>query len=544
MNAFSRSVRNFIIVCVLLSGSTIRAAEWQWSVPVANFISPETNDNPRAFLWIPPDCKQVRGVVVGQHNMLEEGVFEHQAFRKTLSDIGFAEVWISPNFSIVFDHRGEAERIFEETLAALSEVSGYAGLKYAPVVPFGHSALASYPWNFGAALPQRTLAMISVHGDSPLTDMTGSGLPNPDWGKKNIDGIPGLIVIGEYEWLEGRILPGIAFCEKYPKAPLALLADAGHGHFDFSDELVGFLCLFLKKAADERLPENMPSNSYPSLKPVLPENGWLVDRWRKDEPLKAAADKFYTYKGNKKEAFWAFDKEMAKATEVYYNRARGKAPQYIGYMQNGKLLEGAGSFLGYKLAFVPQGDGLTFNVSAAFTDTLQGRKQTSRHAKGKISISRICGPVQQINDTTFSIRFYRMGLHNPKRTGDIWLMASMPGDRKYKSAVQQANLKIPLKNTAGSEQKINFPLIENQAAAAKVLNLDASATSGLPVYYYVKEGPAEISGNTLRFTKIPLKARFPVRVTVVAWQWGRSSAPAIQSAEAVERTFFITSNSQ
>jgi len=30
---------------------------------------------------------------------------------------------------------------------------GYAGLVYAPVVPIGHSAAASYPWNFGAWNP-------------------------------------------------------------------------------------------------------------------------------------------------------------------------------------------------------------------------------------------------------------------------------------------------------------------------------------------------------------------------------------------------------
>lgn len=69
-----------------------RAAEWQWSVPV----SPgRADDLSRAFLWIPPTCKSVRGVVLGQHNMEEIGVFEHPSFRKTLAELGFAEVWVA-----------------------------------------------------------------------------------------------------------------------------------------------------------------------------------------------------------------------------------------------------------------------------------------------------------------------------------------------------------------------------------------------------------------------------------------------------------------
>jgi len=516
-----------------------KAAEWQWSVPINSIISSETNAAPRAFLWIPPNCKQVRGVVVGQHNMLEEGIFEHKAFRKALADIGFAEIWVSPNLSVVFDYKGEAEKGFNEMMEGLADVSGYQELKFAPVIPVGHSAMASYPWNFGALKPERTLAMISIHGDSPLTNMTGSGKPNPDWGNKNIDGIPGLIVIGEYEWLEGRIQPGIAFKKKYPKSTVALLADAGRGHFDYSDELVDFLGMFIKKAAKERLPQVLSLNTTSALKPVNPENGWLVDRWRFNQSLQAPAAAFQQYTGNKDEAFWAFDKEMAKATEKYYNRSRAKTPQYISYLQQGKLLPGAGSFVGYRPAFKAQKDGLTFNVSAAFVDTTQGKNLTSNHAKGKITISRICGPVEKINDTTFSIRFYRMGLNNPKRTGDIWLMASHPGDKKYKSAFQQANFRIPMKNEVGAEQKIEFPEISEQKQGIKSLTLTATSTSAEPVYYYVKEGPAEIDGNTLKFTKIPPRAKYPVKVTVVCWQWGRSIEPKLKSAEPVERSFYI-----
>jgi hypothetical protein len=59
------------------------------------------------------------------------------------------------------------------------------------------------------------------------------------------------------------------------------------------------------------------------------------------------------------------------------------------------------------------------------------------------------------------------------------------------------------------------------------------------VLFYVREGPAEIEGNTLRFTAIPPRAKFPLRVAVVAWQLGRDVPPASSDAAPVERTFAI-----
>lgn len=146
---------SFLIV--LLFAFKAHAQVWQWSVAVDSVISEETKDHPRAFLWIPENCRQVRGVVVGQHNMIEEGIFEHPVFRKAMADLNFAVVWVSPSFSITFDFTKDAGEDFNCMTKKLADASGYAELNFAPVVPIGHSALASYPWNFGAWAPERTL---------------------------------------------------------------------------------------------------------------------------------------------------------------------------------------------------------------------------------------------------------------------------------------------------------------------------------------------------------------------------------------------------
>lgn len=528
-----------LTIVLLITVCYSRAQEWQWSVALDSLVSSETQAAPEAFLWIPPNCKQVRGVVVGQHNMLEEGILEHPHFRKTLADLGFAEIWISPGPDLIFRFDKGTGDHFNAMMNKLAQVSGYTELAFAPIVPIGHSAAASYPWNFAAWNPGRTLAALSIHGDAPLTPLTGSGQPNPDWGSATLDGIPGLMVMGEYEWWMNRLTPALQYRQAHPNAPVSFLADAGHGHFDYSDALVNYLALFIRKAAEVRLPKNMPLDKPAHLLPIPPQQGWLADRWRMDSMPQASAAPYQKYTGDTTQAFWYFDKEMAAATEKYYAAARGKQPQYIGFTQQQQLLPFNTQLHARVTApFKPAADGVTFHLSAVYTDTLR-QKLAGEHANTPIKVSRICGPVIKINDTTFSVRFYRMGLNNPKRTGDIWLMASSEGDGKYKNTVQQLNIRIPLTNKDGLAQSIHFTPLQDISLGTSEVALQATSTQSLPVYYYVKAGPVIVQGNKLVLTKLPPRTKFPVKVTVVAWQYGSSALPKIQSALPVNCSFYI-----
>ena len=532
----------FLVVLLSLFMQTTRvaAAPWQWSVEIKELISEETNAHPSAYLWIPENCKQVRAVIIGQHNMTEETIFEHPEFRKNMGKLGIAEIWITPGIDQRWDVTKGTQQIFETMMKNLSEISGYTELEFAPVIPLGHSAMATYPWNFAAWNPERTLAVLSIHGDSPRTHLTGYGRANLDWGTRTIEGIPSLMVMGEDEWWEDRLITSFDYRREYPNAPLSFLADAGHGHFDISDELIDYLSLFLKKTVEYRLPEHSSLDAPIQLIPVEAKNGWLADRWRKNEKPTAEAASYDKYKGDKNHAFWYFDKEMADATEKYYANERGKTEQYIGFEQKGKLITfNPKSHVRMFPSFQPEADGVTFHLKAVYTDTLRN-EYSKEHSTHPIRMSRICGPVEVVNDTTFTVRFYRMGLDNPKRTGGICLMASVKQDHKYRSAVQQVEIRIPYRNKEGIPQRIIFPKLSDVKASVKEISLNGTADSGLPVYYYVKEGPAEIKGDKLVLTKIPPRAKFPVKVTVVAWQYGRSGEPKVQTAEAVEQSFYIT----
>ena len=529
-----------VLLSLFMQVAKVAAAPWQWSVEIKELISEETNAHPSAYLWIPENCKQVRAVIIGQHNMTEETIFEHPEFRKNMGKLGIAEIWITPGIDQRWDVTKGTQQIFETMMKNLSEISGYTELEFAPVIPIGHSAMATYPWNFAAWNPERTLAVLSIHGDSPRTHLTGYGRANLDWGTRTIEGIPSLMVMGEDEWWEDRLITSFDYRREYPNAPLSFLADAGHGHFDISDELIDYLSLFLKKTVEYRLPEHSSLDAPIQLIPVEAKNGWLADRWRKNEKPTAEAASYDKYKGDRNHAFWYFDKEMADATEKYYANERGKTEQYIGFEQKGKLITfNPKSHVRMSPSFQPEADGVTFHLKAVYTDTLRN-EYSKEHSTRPIRMSRICGPVEVVNDTTFTVRFYRMGLDNPKRTGGICLMASVKQDHKYRSAVQQVEIRIPYRNKEGISQRIIFPKLSDVKASVKKISLNGTADSGLPVYYYVKEGPAEIKGDKLVLTKIPPRAKFPVKVTVVAWQYGRSGEPKVQTAEAVEQSFYIT----
>ena len=534
-----KNLRIYLItlLCTVISLPESTAAEWQWSVKIPGIVSNETNDHPQAFLWIPSDCVQVKGVMIGTHNMTEETLFESALFREKMSEIGLALIWITPGWDQKWDITAGSQKAFEQMLDDFASVSGYNELKYAPIVPFGHSAMATYPWNFAAWNPDRTLAIISLHGDAPRTNLTGYGRDNMEWGKRTIDGIPGLMIEGEYEWWEDRVNPALAFRMMYPKSCVSFLCDTGRGHFDIADRTAGYIALFLKKALEYRMPATYDLNKPVELKKLNPQNGWLAERWHPNQKKRAKAAPYKEYKGDSHDAFWYFDKEMAEMTEERYRRERGKKPQYLGFVQKGQLLTyNPKSHVKVAASFLPEKDGLTFHLKAVYTDSLH-TAISDEHSLTPPEITRICGPVQKVNDTTFTVRFYRMGMYNKRRTGDICLLAGNDGDKHYKSTVQELSFRIPYRNTEGKRQHILFPGLDDVRKGTETISLHATSDCGLPVYYYVKEGPAEIEGNKLVFTRIPPRSKFPLKVTVVAWQYGL--AGEVQTAESVERSFFI-----
>lgn len=543
-----------------------RDSLWQWSMPLKGMISSETNDHPRAFLYIPPDCQKLRGVLIGQHNMLEEPILEHVTVRKALAEANMAAIWVSPAFdgNFNFTKNPQAPVLFQEMMDGLATISGYSELSQAPVVWIGHSAMASAPYHFAAwdaqqarakNQPRRAAAAISIKGIYPGMRDDNS----PVYQDADLAEVPILFFNGEYEDAMGRAGKALHFRNHTPGVILSMVADVGGGHFDWNDHACQTIAQFLKKLAQYRLPDELAANGTGTLKQIDPtKQGWYADRWRKGQQPTAAPAPVASYQGKREEAFWFFDEEHAKQVDALYRQPKSRY-QLLAYKQKGRIVEQSDSHQQVNLAFLPEpsGDGLTFRLDTAFLDRVpkvSGRLSSWTglpagspigHAAGNepINLQRICGPVEQLSPDTFTIRFDRVGTTNlqANRTRDIWLMATHPGDDQTVRAVQQALLRIPYPLTQGEPQQIFFPEIPDQKADTASIRLrarsSASPTLSAVVHYYVLEGPAKITGDTLTFTKLPPRSKFPVKITVVATQYGRTIQPLLQTAAPVSRSF-------
>lgn len=530
-------------------GGIVKAAVWQWSVSVKPH---GTNQDPsRAFLWIAPGCKQVKSVIFAQNNMEEQSILEDPEFRREMGKLGVAEIWVSPAFNLKFLFNEGAGDQFNAMVNDLADLSGYDELKTAPVIPMGHSAAASAPYYFGAWNPSRTLACISVSGQWPYVRNVFA----PDiWSKdQSLNYIPCLETMGEYEAANTWSDEGLKERREHPLLPLSMLSSPAQGHFAATSEKIKYLAFYIKKAMQYRLPKNIKAGTSPKLIDIDPtKTGWLVDKWRYNELATAKSAPVGSYKGEVSKAFWYFDEETAKVTTVYQAKHRNQKPQLIGYIQHGQMVEQRNTHQQVNLKFEPAEDGITFTLHAAFYDTVPGGSPrlpvwsdrpvgcSIGHAAGNtpIAINRITGPVIKLNDSTFRVN-PQAGYWENLHSYELWFAATHPGDAEYKPAVQQSLMIVPPRNIIGKEQHITFSPIPNQKQHAKGIKLVAGSDAHVPVGFYVLEGPAELSGGTLNITAIPLRSRFPIEVTVVAWQYGNSHEPKLQTAVPVEQSFFI-----
>lgn len=405
---------------------------YRWDVPVSGIES--DGPQPRGYLWISPECDSVRAVMFAFQNMNEETLFTSERFRSRMAELGTALVWVAPGFGQEWDVRQEIQAPFDDMLKRLAIESGHGELATAPLIPFGHSAQATMPWNFAAWNPDRTLCIISYHGDAPRTNLCGYGRANVEWGRtRNIDGIPGLMVMGEYEWWDARLRPALAFRMMYPESCISFLGDAGRGHFDLADKTADYIALFIRKSMENRLSGN-------GLVKIKPYDDWLAESWHPGQTGREKAAPASTYKGCPHEAFWYFDEEMARLTEERYAETAGKKPCYIGFVRDGKML-------GYN----PQGhckitetvtpdSGDTFTVKAVFTDSLRTTADTSRPTP--ITVKYVSGPATAVNDSTFRVDRNHPTWTDPRRRAKITLCAEAPSDSVYKETVQEIEITI------------------------------------------------------------------------------------------------------
>lgn len=501
----------------------------------------------RVYLWTPPPCARIRGLIVAFKNLTEQRWLEDPAIRSTATEECLGEVWIGDGnrSDLSADMGPTAGQAFLQTLHDLADTSEFPEIANAPVIATGHSAHGQFAWRFAQWAPERTIAAIPIKTVPLPTDL-------------NLNGVPLLYLVGQTtEWpqyRDSRIGDRDFFWPIVRRSALNLRAhdelqeiavaiDPGGGHFDWSDEDARVIGLFIHKVCKLRLPSKdsgrvVSPDMPPKLRNIPFGTGWLVDASGLEQ-LQTPAAPVEQYTRTKRDAYWVFDQSMASAIEELQGDRQSRRKQMLSFLQDDRVLpvsrEGFAA-----LRFEPDSDGETFSLHPVFLDAiperLVGTGTPLGHGSSPIELSVITGPLVKLGPNVFRYS-------DSRETGtDGWMVEQAAADAEYRKAVQPAKIHFP-QNTQGTDQVIKFSPVRDRRIGTKAVLLSATSDAKLPVHFYVLSGPARVDGDRLIFSEVPKGGAHRIEIHVVAYQPGRplmEGKPAIKAAKPVQRSFFVS----
>ena len=526
---------------IILTVSTLSAsgAVFQYTVPVAT----EKGES-AAFLWIPPEAKQVRGVAMGGMTLMEREFAKDARIRRACAD---------QQLAIVFLKCGLGRADLQKVLDDLAKISGYCELPVAPLMFVGHSVGGPQAKACAVKMAARCFGLVQYRGGVPGGGVPGGGDPVPP-------GVPALMMVGQFDefggtmrneagretWEGGR--DSIAAFRTQDERRLAsIVVEPGAGHFAWSGRNAAYLALFIRKAAEARIPAAWPTDARGpiALEEINHRSGWLTNLAIK-APGEFEPAPHDAYRGDKAKAAWHFDKEMAQATVAYHAGGFGKKDQFIKW--NDPYWVDAGTrFFFTRLKWV--GDGQTFEVHPVYADTYPSQPggrgprwldagRPVGHSDAPIGIRHVSGPVVPTGPNTFRMQYD--GLAPATERSRVTFMAYSVGDAEYRYTEQVGMMPRGFRGLMkGKVQTITFPPVGSLRADSHTVVLKATSDAGLPVQYYVAYGPARVADGRLQISEVPARATFPIAVRVVAYQFGSGIMPLVRTATPVEQTIRI-----
>ena len=236
-------------------------------------------------------------------------------------------------------------------------------------------------------------------------------------------------------------------------------------------------------------------------------------------------------------SLWHLDLELAAAHDVFHKGAFSKKPQFVTFAdpKNGKAI-----FVGHDLRLklgVNWSGADTFKVAGTFLDQAPDKYPKVPgpvgHADGPVLFRAYGGTVEQTGADTFRVRL------DGRQRVRAEILAYHSGDTTYRYAEQQGRVVLPESLTQGKPQAIKFPEIGPLRPDSPPLKLLATSDSGLKVRFYVEYGPAVIEEDTLRIVEVPRRATLPLKISVIAYQYGSAVEPLVQSAEPVKQEIVV-----
>jgi hypothetical protein len=514
------SLALIVFVAVIANASP---ALWQYNVP---------SSSGKAFLWIPPSCETVRGLLVMGQLAIEGELIGDPEVRKSCTESDIGIVYFQPHVSGTFLYWTPGNTDTQTWLAAFDDLakrSGHPEIRRVPWITAGHSTAGIYCRNVAYWQPTRVAGVFHIKSGNfhqpdvlpPNASFAGVPLVALNGQLETFGPASGIDPVHgrETQWIYVR-KDLLKFRAANPQYLVSELVHPGDDHFHGAPEVGGQLALFLRKVAQHRLPKSLPPGNSPvACLVVKAEDGWLTDADIEAPGHPAAA--YADYTGGKTNAMWHFDREMAEAT-LRFNHD----------LTNHQCLSNP------ECVWMDDGDGWTFKASARWLDVwpekFGGRMQNQKIGHSDTPFvyrGKQDEPVRQIGPDTFRVLRLPTG-----RKAAINIAAFHPGDARYRATTRWGGPSLPA--VRGQTQTIDFPTLAD-LKPGQTIALAANASSGLPIYYEVDYGPVAITDSTLTVADLPTHPRFPIECKITAYQIGRRTEPVVQSADPVSAVFQV-----
>jgi hypothetical protein len=498
-----------------------------------------TTSSAKAYLWVPDHCKKLRGLLVLSPNVPEQKLAGDPAIRAACAANDLGIVFVNgllhfapakPGGKKPLDEVDVTAAFLQQLLDGLAKTSGYDEVATVPWLVMGESTNLILVNALLKTRPDRCFAAMWIKNPS---NFAAGNLETPglcawgtsfEWGQNNSD------IRSQWNNVD-KVYQGILDGrKKTPNWPISFLVDGSSGHFECSDRLTKYFARYIDAAAKARLTEDG------RIKPLDLTKGFVADMpvpGHEGQPVKPATES---------DALpWFFDEACAREAQSFAEinwKAETQVPAFLDETGKPRPFNFNG-IMDIKEGISTEVDGVTFTMRGVMLDKIPenfaNAGEPLAHTTGEPEAEWVSGPFVQLGDGKFRLALDRLGGSNG------YLALRKGGSDSIRSVVQPAHIEIK-PNQEGQPQRITFPAIPNQKAGIASLKLNAVSDSGMPVSYYVNQGPARIVGDTLVMTPIPPRTKFPLKVSVVAWQWGRSTAPAVKTAPMLERSFYLTKN--
>ncbi len=509
-----------VLVAALSLLPAVHASEvfqFHASVPLAS------NQTVTGSLWVPANADRLRGVLVGR-------------MRPAATDPNVRQACAEQKLAIAVVPLNEH---VPALLAELGRVSGYSELAVAPWLPWGHSAGTVDASYFTARNNARCFGAIIFKG--------GLCWP-PELGRDCFRGVPIVQIKGQFEefgpgpsgvlrdfettatggMLARDEMSALRTNDERNLVSVAILN--GETHMVWTPANGLYAAQFIRKAAQRRIPDWPVDAKEPvTCLTVDPASGALTSP-RLGEDNQPPAASYAEYKGDKKSALWHFDVELARANDALHAPLLKKKAQYVTFADSKANPVPLGHDMRLRLPGVEFVGPDLVKFRGAFLDKPPKKYPPADgpigHADGPI-LFRGYGALEPFGPDTFRV------------WGGGGVLVYHPGDSTYRYTEQLGRYNAP-KMDKGEPQTISFSLPAQLKRADFPVALTATSDRGLPVRFAVESGPAVIRDGKLELAEVPVRARWPLRIAVVASQFGSAVAPLVQSAKPVELSIEVT----